>query len=104
MSITWLERVELPNGQYADLLLRYPHDRAAMIVQAQERDQAVTNALLEEAGTKARAMRTTYVGWADMVLRASVWNAKLKHELTGEDIVIADGIDTGQIGMASDNV
>ena len=94
----WLDYVELPDGQSAELLLRYPNERATMIEQARERDMAVTQALLTEAGTTAKVQRPTWTGWADIVLRASLWRATLKHSLTGEIVSAED------IGMVDDKI
>ena len=54
MTEEWLEHVDLPEGQSADLLKRYPYERATMIELAAERDMAVTQALLREGGARVR--------------------------------------------------
>lgn len=83
MTEEWLDHIELPDGQWADLLKRYPYERATAIELARERDMALT------PGSTATA-------FVDGVLRASLWRMNLKHELTGEYIS-----DVSKVGMAS---
>lgn len=96
MTEEWLDHVELDDGQFADLLKRFPYERAQMIEAARERDMALTQSILEAGGSKSKAQRMTVMGFTDIVLRASLWNARLKHDLTGEEI------DASQVGMARD--
>lgn len=79
----WLEVVE-GDGFKAELLKRYPHERAIAIQVANERDQAITQALASEVGG-GKVRGSTWTGWADAVLRNSLWSFKGKDYLTGED-------------------
>ena len=88
----YLDHLDLPDGQSADLLTRLTWDRAAAIELATERDEVVTDAVLAEMGTRRPKRRgPLWSGWADAVMRAHLWRASLKHGLTGEAID-ADGI------------
>lgn len=108
MTVEWLEHVDLPEGQAVDLLRRYPYERASQIELANEHDRALTQMLLAEGGSKeAVVLRTTTTGFADAVVRASLWTAapaecdkrhSLKHGLTGAEIT------PSQIGMVADPI
>jgi len=90
----YLEHMDLGDGESAELLTRLPYDRSQMIEEATERDEAITQAILTQQGG-GMVRGSTWSGWADTVMRAHLWSARLKNDLTGEDI----GAD--QIGMAN---
>lgn len=73
---SYLERLELPDGQWAELLTRLTYQRWQSVLLAVAHD--VTNPV-----------------FADAVVRAVVWKASLRHALTGEEIG-ADSLDDAQ--------
>ena len=78
MAESYVERVDLPNGQWADLLTRLPYERATMIVKAIAREG------------------NTLPVFEDVVLRAHLWRAKLTNYLEPD----ADALGADGVGMA----
>jgi hypothetical protein len=93
------ERLDLPDGQWAELLTRLPYDRQMAVEVATERDAAITGALADKLAPETAIRGATWAGWVDAVMRAVLWQAHLRGYLEPDK-----WLDAAEVGQADPQV
>ena len=96
----WLDHVDLGDGEEADLLTRLPYDRQQAVLMATDRDESITQAMLDQLAPGAKVpKRFGWAGWGDAVLRAHLHRGKFRDFLTREDTDELGRADPKKIGV-----